>query len=113
MGAGKPETSGNLFLVRRVGAGDVDSGGDHCNSLVRGDVQAGDGVRRYAAKVDENQAPIVKALREIPGCVVKDLSRMGDGWPDLAVGYRGTNFYLEVKGKGKKLTDAQRNWHAE
>jgi hypothetical protein len=80
---------------------------------VGGSGTGGVGVRRYAAKVDKGQAPIVKELRQVPGCVVKDLSRMGDGWPDLAVGYRGTNFYLEVKGRGKKLTEAQRDWHAE
>lgn len=68
---------------------------------------------RYAAKVDENQAQIVSALRDVPGCAVKDLSRMGAGWPDLAVGYRGLTTFLEVKGRGKKLTDAQRKWHAE
>jgi hypothetical protein len=70
-------------------------------------------VRRYAARVDEIQPEIVSALRDVPGCVVKDLSRMGDGWPDLAVGYKGNNAYLEIKGRGKKLTPAQRKWHAE
>ena len=70
-------------------------------------------MRRYAARVDSNQAEIVSALRDVPGCVVKDLSRMGDGWPDLAASYKGVNFYFEVKRHGKKLTDAQRKWHAE
>lgn len=54
-------------------------------------------MRRRAAKVDVNQPAIVKGLRAIPGVSVKPLSAVGDGCPDLLVGFRGRNFLLEVK----------------
>jgi hypothetical protein len=48
---------------------------------------------RQAARVDGNQAEIVKALRGIPGCFVQVL-----GQPyDLLVGFRGLWHLLEVK----------------
>ena len=67
----------------------------------------------YARKTDKSQAAIVEGLRDIPGCVVKCLHRMGEGWPDLAVGYKGGNYFMEVKAKGGKLTEAQREFHNE
>lgn len=54
-------------------------------------------VVRRAAKVDGNQAEIVEALRGIDGCSVQVLSGVGDGCPDLLIGYRGFNFLFEVK----------------
>jgi Holliday junction resolvase len=70
---------------------------------------------RRAAKVDDNQSEIVKALRQI-GCTVCLLSAVGKGCPDLAVGYRGRNWFLEVKDGRKaqsdrKLTHDQVEWH--
>ena len=70
---------------------------------------------RRAAKVDDNQAEIVKALRKI-GCSVQVLSSVGEGCPDLLVGYRGVNYLLEVKDGSKppshrKLTPDQISWH--
>lgn len=70
-----------------------------------------------AARTDANHAAIVKALRQI-GASVFDASRVGGGFPDLVVGYRGRNFLLEVK-DGKKspsrrqLTEAQVKFVAE
>ena len=43
---------------------------------------------RYARRVDANHAEI-KAAFEKMGCSVVDLSRMGEGCPDIAVGYGG------------------------
>ena len=64
---------------------------------------------RRAAKVDANQAEIVKALRSI-GCSVQHLHSIGRGCPDILVGYRGRNFLFELKvGKGK-LTDDEKAW---
>lgn len=51
---------------------------------------------RYARRVDENQSAIVKALEAV-GCSVRDMSRTGEGFPDLAVGFRGRNHFIEVK----------------
>lgn len=70
---------------------------------------------RRAAKVDDNQSEIVKALRDI-GATVQPLHAVGDGCPDLLIGYRGRNILIEVKDGRKKpsdqkLTDAQIDWH--
>ena len=52
---------------------------------------------RYARKVDANQSDIVEALRAIPECSVLLLSSVGDGCPDLLIGYRGANLLVELK----------------
>lgn len=70
---------------------------------------------RRAAKVDANQASIVSGLRKI-GASVEILSAVGNGCPDLLVGYRGKNLLLEVKDGNKppskrELTDDQVDWH--
>lgn len=70
---------------------------------------------RRAAKVDANQAEIVAALRAV-GATVQPLHAVGQGCPDLLVGYRGINFLLEVKDgekppSARKLTPDQVSWH--
>lgn len=67
---------------------------------------------RRAAKVDKNHSEIVTQLRQTfgPGCVL-DLSRVGQGCPDILVGVRGKNILLEIKSDGGSLTDDQRGWH--
>jgi hypothetical protein len=72
---------------------------------------------RRAAKVDANQAEIVEALRRI-GASVQPLHAVGQGCPDLLVGWRGIVSLLEVKDGSKppsarKLTEDQVKWHAE
>jgi hypothetical protein len=67
--------------------------------------------------VDANQAEIVKALRKIPGVRVRSLAAVGDGVPDLLVGYRGRNWLLECKDPSKppskrKLTEDQDEFFA-
>lgn len=70
---------------------------------------------RRAAKVDRNQAEIVAALRGI-GATVQPLHTVGDGCPDLLVGFRGRNMLIEVKDglrppSDRKLTKDQVEWH--
>lgn len=70
---------------------------------------------RRAAKVDRNQSEIVGALRDM-GASVQPLHAVGQGCPDLLVGFRGVNHLIEVKDGAKsasrrKLTDAQLQWH--
>ena len=75
---------------------------------------------RRAAKVDANQAEIVRALRQA-GCGVVDLSKVAGGVPDLLVHpptYPDCRMavLMEIKnkkGKGEKLTPAQVKFHAE
>jgi hypothetical protein len=70
-----------------------------------------------AAKVDDNQKEIVKALRTL-GCSVQHLHSVGAGCPDLLVGYKGFNILLELKDGNKspsqqKLTPDQIIWHRD
>lgn len=72
---------------------------------------------RRAAKVDRNQAEIVAALRDA-GCSVEILSSVGDGCPDLLVGFRCQNLLMEVKDgekcpSARTLTPNQCKWHYE
>lgn len=71
---------------------------------------------RRAARIDDNHAAIVAALRAC-GASVQSLAAVGNGCPDLLVGFRGENHLLEVK-DGKKslsrrrMTEMQNGWHA-
>lgn len=67
---------------------------------------------RYAAKIDDNQTEIVKALRKL-GCSVVLLHRAGKGIPDLLVGFRGRTILMEVKTKNGKLNHKQQNFRDE
>ena len=73
---------------------------------------------RRAARVDDNQAEIVAALREIPGVTVKSLAAVGDGMPDILCGYRGKTFLFEIKcpdkpNRDRQLTKKQAKFHKE
>ena len=73
-------------------------------------------MRRRAA-VDRNQPEIVEALRQL-GCSVQPLHSVGQGCPDLAVGWQGKTYFLEVKDglrapSDRKLTPAQVDWHRD
>lgn len=61
---------------------------------------------RRASKIDANQPDIVKALRAI-GATVAVISTVGQGFPDICVGFRGRNFMIEVK-DGKKPPSERR-----
>lgn len=70
---------------------------------------------KRAARVDENHAPIVKALLDA-GCSVQSLAAVGLGCPDILVGMAGANILIEIKNpdsrRGKEgLNEEQRSWH--
>lgn len=70
---------------------------------------------RTDAKVDANQPAIVAALRKV-GATVQSLAQLGDGVPDLLVGWAGDLWLLEVKDpqqpKNKQqLKPMQVEWH--
>jgi len=72
---------------------------------------------RRAAKTDDNQSDIVAGLRSI-GASVQILAAVGKGCPDLAIGYRGVNYLIEIKDGSKprsetKLTPDQVRWHTD
>ncbi len=57
-------------------------------------------MRRIARK-DKNHKGIVKSLRALPGVTVFDTASLGDGFPDIIVGYKGKNFLFEIKDGSK------------
>lgn len=65
---------------------------------------------RLKARVDDNQKEIVEALRGIPGITVET------GHDDILVGYRGKNYWYEIKNrdgknrKQKSQIDLENNW---
>lgn len=66
-------------------------------------------------RVDDNHAEIVKGLRAI-GATVHSTAAVGNGFPDLAVGWHGINFLLEVKDGSKPpskriLTPDEQKFH--
>ena len=66
---------------------------------------------RFRAKVDRNHAEIVKALRAA-GRRVLDLSRVGQGCPDILVGWGGHQVLMEIKADKGKLTPQQEAFRA-
>jgi Holliday junction resolvase len=72
---------------------------------------------RRAARIDDNQKEVVKALRKA-GCRVLSLAAMHNGCPDLLVYRAGQLYLLEVKDGDKfksrqKLTPHQVQFHAD
>ena len=71
-------------------------------------------------RADENQAEIVADLRAI-GATVEHLHEVGDGCPDIMVGWRGGNYLFEIKKpasvqfqlriRATGLTVKQQDWH--
>jgi len=55
---------------------------------------------KYAKRVDENQNLIKHSFIAL-GASVLDLSRVGQGCPDLAIGYKGKMVLVEVKSSNK------------
>jgi len=67
---------------------------------------------RRAARVDANQPAIVQALRAA-WATVTPTHTVGQGFPDLVVGFRGRTVLLEVKLPHAGLTDDEAQWHAQ
>lgn len=71
---------------------------------------------RLRGRTDGNQQKIVKELRQY-GCSVQPLSNVGDGCPDVLVGFRGVNYLFEVKDptqkpSARRLTPDEKKWHS-
>ena len=67
---------------------------------------------RRAARIDSTQREIVSDLRKL-GATVQPLHTVGGGVPDLLVGWKGLNWLVECKSKGKGLNELQKTWHAD
>jgi len=73
---------------------------------------------RRAAKIDDNQKQVVEALRKIPGVSIALTAAVGKGVPDFVVGYKGVNYWIELKDGDKppsqrKLTEHEEAWHSK
>ena len=71
---------------------------------------------RRKGRLDENHAAIVDLLRGF-GCSVISTAGVGDGFPDVLVGFQGVTHLIEIKDGDKspsrrRLTDDEREWHA-
>lgn len=71
---------------------------------------------RRAAKIDDNQREVVNALRQLPQVTVALTAAVGKGVPDFVVGYKGNNYWIELKDGNKppsqrKLTEHEEAWH--
>ena len=69
---------------------------------------------RRKARIDANHNEIVEALRAI-GATVQSLATVGDGCPDILVGYQGADYLMEIKDGSKapskrRLTPDQIIW---
>ena len=65
--------------------------------------------------MDENHTAVVAIFRAYQ-CSVVSTAGVGDGFPDLVVGFQGVTHLIEIKDGEKtasrrKLTDDEREWH--
>ena len=70
-----------------------------------------------AARVDVNQAQIVRGLRQC-GVTVQHLHTVGQGCPDIMCGWHNRNYVFEIKDPDKppsrrRLTEDEEKWHEE
>jgi hypothetical protein len=56
-------------------------------------------VRKFG-RIDDNQKVIVKQLRNY-GCSVLSIASIGNGAPDIIVGFKGNNYLFELKDSSK------------
>lgn len=61
-------------------------------------------------RVDANQAEIVARLKAV-GATVLHLHTVGGGCPDIAVGYRGKNWLIEIKDGSKPASERRLTRH--
>ena len=62
-------------------------------------------------RIDKNHTEIVAVLQQV-GVTVQDLSQVGAGCPDIICGYKGKNYFFEIKSEKGKLNKKQEQWHS-
>jgi hypothetical protein len=65
----------------------------------------------FAKRTDRNHKEICQALKKA-GFSVQDLSRCGQGVPDILVGCGRSNLLMEIKTEEGQLNERQIAWHA-
>ena len=73
-------------------------------------------MKHYRQRVDVNQKQIVQQLRALPGVDVALTHMVGKGFADIVVGYRWSNFLLEIKNPDvnlyeRRLTPSEKHFH--
>lgn len=69
-------------------------------------------MKKYG-RVDSNQNEVVMRLRRTPGVTVGLTSAVGNGFPDFVCGFRGVSLLVELKSKGGKPTEMERDFAAK
>lgn len=68
---------------------------------------------RTKARTDANHSDITAELRAI-GVSVLSIHMIGDGVPDIIVGFMGYNFLFEIKTTEQgKLSKSEEEWHSK
>lgn len=72
-------------------------------------------MRRKAA-TDRNHSEVMNGLRQ-RGCTVHSTHQLGQGFPDIVVGYSGRTYLFEIKDPEKipsqrRLTEDEKEWFA-
>jgi hypothetical protein len=67
---------------------------------------------RIHGRTDKNQTEIVQALRKA-GAVVLILSNQGEGCPNILTGFRGNLMLMEIKSKGGRLTQDEKEFYSK
>lgn len=63
---------------------------------------------RKFGKIDSNQKAIIQRLREIPSLSVVSIASVGNGIPDIIIGYKNFNYLIELKSSStSKLTEQE------
>jgi hypothetical protein len=58
----------------------------------------------HQGRRDSNHKSIVNLFRNFPGVTVADTAALGNGFPDIVVGFRNKSYLIEIKDGNKKLT---------
>lgn len=70
---------------------------------------------RTRHRVDNNQKQIINELRKYECLSVHDTSALGEGFPDIVIGFKNMdmsyNLLVEIKSDGGKLTESEQNFH--
>lgn len=113
---GKSEKCTVKYYTTSHGGMGIESGFDECGKILN-DIENCNKYMKYSARKDANQDEIVKALRAV-GVSVAITHQLGNGFPDISVGWKGDTYLFEIKDGDKppskqKLTPDEVKWHDE
>lgn len=68
------------------------------------------GWKKAYGKSDANHRPIVEALKKL-GASVLQIQGVGQGAPDILVGWQGRDILMEIKTEKGRVQGNQKLWH--